>query len=124
MIDAPRSVAIDDNTSLAYVANQNSGNISVIDLGKRAVIDNLPLAANARPQTVRVIPPGGMLAVTEPNNGVVDLFDLTTKARYTARMTATDVVFQQTNAYLTNQIGAAASATSCWSRVNRRAQCR
>ena len=64
------------------------------------------------PQNVRVIPPGGMLAVTEPDAGVVDLFDLPSKARYTARMVATDVVFQQTNAYITNQIGAAASAAA------------
>jgi uncharacterized protein (TIGR03437 family) len=109
---SPRSVAIDDTTTLAYVANQNSGNISVVDLGKRAVIDTLPLAANAHPRTVRVIPPGGMLAVTEPDAGVVDLFDLPSKARYTARMIASDVVFQQKNAYLTNQIGAAASTAA------------
>ena len=107
---SPRSVAIDDATSLGYVANQNSGTISVIDLGKRAVIDTLQLAANARPQTIRMIPPGGMLAVTEPDAGVVELIDLPGKARYTARMAATDVVFQQTNAYFTNQVGAAAAA--------------
>ena len=94
------------------MANQNGGTVSVIDLGKRAVIDTLQLAANARPQNVRVIPPGGMLAVTEPDAGVIDLFDLPGKARYTARMVATDVVFQQTNAYITNQIGGAASAAA------------
>jgi len=106
---SPRSVAIDDTTSLAYVANQNSGTVSVIDLGRRAVIDTLQLSVNARPQIVRVIPPGGMLAVTEPDTGVVDLFDLPGKARYTARMVATDVVFRQTNAYFTNQIGGMAA---------------
>lgn len=107
---SPRAVAIDDNTTLGYAANQNSGTISVIDLGKRAVIDTLPLAANARPQAVRVIPPGGLLAVTEPNAGVVDVFDLTSKARFTSRMAATDVVFQRNKAYFTNQTAASAAA--------------
>src|SRR5262249_9060725 len=106
----PRGIAIDDNLSMAYVANQSSGTISVIDIARRAAVDTLPLSANARPQNVRLIPPGGMLAVTEPNAGLVELVDLTSKARFPVRMTATDVVFQRTNAYLTNQIGGAALA--------------
>jgi uncharacterized protein (TIGR03437 family) len=105
---SPRGVAIDDNTSLAYVANQNSGTVSVVDIARRAVVDTLTLGAGARPQNVRVIPPGGMLAVMEPDAGVVDLFDLTSKTKFSARMTATDVVFQRGNAYLANQVGAMA----------------
>jgi len=107
---SPRAIAIDDNTSLAYVANQNSGTVSIVDISRRAVIDTLTLSANARPQNVRLIPPGGMLAVTEPDAGVIDLFDLATKARFTVRITATDIAFQRGTAYLNNQIGAMAQA--------------
>jgi uncharacterized protein (TIGR03437 family) len=107
---SPRAVAIDDSTSLAYVANQNSGTVSVVDIGRRTVVDTLPLTANARPQNARLIPPGGMLAVTEPDAGVVDLLDLTSRNRFTARMTATDIVFQRSTAYVNNQTGAMAQA--------------
>ena len=105
---SPRAVVIDDSTSLAYVANQNSGNISVIDLGRRSVVDTLPLGANSRPQSLRLVPSGGALAVTEPNAGVVSFFDLKSKARSTARATATELVFLRDTAYLANQIGAMA----------------
>jgi uncharacterized protein (TIGR03437 family) len=106
---SPRAVVIDDSTSLAYVANQNSGNVSVIDLGRRTVVDTLTLGTNARPQALRLVPSGGTLAVTEPNAGLVSFFDLTTKARSTARTTATDLQFLRNTAYLSNQIGATAA---------------
>ena len=106
---SPRALAIDDSTSLAYAANQNSGTISVIDLSRRAVVDTLSLGANARPQSLRLFPTGGMLAVTEPNAGAVNFSDLATKARYTSPVTATDVVFVRNTAYMTNQIGGSAA---------------
>lgn len=106
---SPRALAIDDSTSLAYAANQNSGTISVIDLSRRAVVDTLSLGANARPQSLRLFPTGGMLAVTEPNAGAVNFFDLATKARYTSPVTATDVVFVRNTAYMAIQIGGSAA---------------
>jgi len=107
---SPRGVAIDDITSLAYVANQSSGTISVVDIGRRAVVDTLPLAAGARPQNVRLVPAGGILAVTEPDSGMVELVDLTSKTRFPVRIAASDVVFQRSTAYITNQVGGAALA--------------
>jgi uncharacterized protein (TIGR03437 family) len=105
---SPRSVAIDDTSGRAWVVNQNSGSISVIDLARRAVVDTIPVGANARPETARLLPGGSMLAVTEPVAGVVDFFDVTSKAKFTSRAVASDLAFQQSNVYLANPIGAAA----------------
>jgi uncharacterized protein (TIGR03437 family) len=105
----PRSVAIDDASFRAYVANQSAGTVSVIDLAKRAVVDTLQLGANARPQAVRLLPAGGLLAVTEPDAGTIDFLDLTSKAIYKAQATATDLAFEGSNAYFASQTGAAAT---------------
>ena len=106
---SPRAVVIDDATSLAYVANQNSGTVSVVDLGKRSVVDTLPLGPNARPQALRLLPSGGMLAVSEPDAGVVSFFDLNAKTRSTARTIATDLQFLRDTVFVANQTGATAS---------------
>jgi YVTN family beta-propeller protein len=90
------------------VANQNSGTVSVIDLGSRSVADTLQVGANSRPEMVRLLPAGGMLAVTEPVAGVVDFFDLASKAKFQTRAVASDLAFQQANVYLANPIGATA----------------
>jgi YVTN family beta-propeller protein len=90
------------------VVNQNSGSISVIDLARRAVVDTIPVGANARPETARLLPGGSVLAVTEPVAGMLDFFDVTSKAKFTTRAMASDLAFQQSNVYLANPIGATA----------------
>ncbi len=106
---SPRSIAIDDASSLAYVVNQGAGTISVIDISKRAVVDTLQLGATARPQTVRLVPGANALAVTEPNIGMLDLIDLTSKAVFRTRAAVNDLTFQSTTAYFVTQSGTASA---------------
>ena len=103
---APSSIAIDPNSSLVYVANRNSGNISVIDTVRRAVVDTLQIGPNARLETVRLVPATTLLAVTEPNAGVIDFFDLPTRTLSQVQTVATDLTLTSTTAYMVNQAGA------------------
>jgi hypothetical protein len=75
-------------------------------------VDTLALGANARPQNLRLLPGGRVLAVTEPNDGVVSFYDLNTKSRSTMRATVTDLQFLRNTAYLANQIGGSAAYAS------------
>ncbi len=106
----PRSIAIDDNAFRAYVANQNDGTISVIDLARRALVDTLTLSANARPQTIRLLPAGGTLAVTEPDAGIIDFVDPVARSAFKVQSVANDLMFQQNTAYFVSQAGAWAAA--------------
>jgi YVTN family beta-propeller protein len=58
----PTDVAIDAAGSYAYVTNQFSSNISVIDLGTNTEVDSIPVSG--APFRVRLSPDGGSLFVT------------------------------------------------------------
>jgi uncharacterized protein (TIGR03437 family) len=106
---SPRSVIIDENSGSAFVANQGSGTISVIDLARRAVTDTISLGANARPQTLRMIAPGTLVA-TEPNAGVLDVIDVASKIRSTLRNASADLSMLQETGYFVTQAGAETAA--------------
>jgi uncharacterized protein (TIGR03437 family) len=108
---SPRSIAIDDTSFLAYVANENGGNITVIDLGKLAVVDTIALAANARPVAVRLIPQTAQIAVAEPNLGTIEFIDLVFKRGFSTRAVANDFVVTEGTEYLANQTAGTVTAT-------------
>ncbi len=70
----PRSVTVNGN--YAYVANQGSDTISVIDLSTKTIRANLPVAD--RPVGVAVSPNGRFLAITEFGNDTIRFLDTNT----------------------------------------------
>ncbi|MBI3666839.1 MAG: YncE family protein, partial [Acidobacteria bacterium] len=65
----PRSIAVDAAGGKAYVTNQDVGTISVISLATLSVINTFDLGAEARPQTIQVIPSLNMAVITDPSAG-------------------------------------------------------
>jgi len=69
----PRTVAVDDADSRAYVANQGSDSLSIVDLTAQGVITEV--VVGDRPVGVAVSPDGRFVAVTELGDDTVRFLD-------------------------------------------------
>jgi hypothetical protein len=76
----PRGIAIDATGARAFVTDQQTGNISVIDIAGRSVVDTIVLGAAVRPQAIQIA--SNFAIVSDPNSGPdgrLLIVDLTTK---------------------------------------------
>lgn len=85
--DFPEDVAITPNGKRAYVANQGSGTVSVIDTSTKLVVATVPL--DDGPNGVAITPDGKHAYVSTLNNGTVAVIDTATNIAV-AKVTVAD----------------------------------
>ncbi|MGH3937644.1 MAG: YncE family protein [Pseudonocardiaceae bacterium] len=101
----PRGVVVSPDGRRAYVTNNGSGSVSVIDTASTAVVATLPVGDN--PGAVAVSPDGGRAYVTNFSSGSVSVID-TASTTVTATLTVGDgpgavaVSLDGRRAYVTN----------------------
>jgi len=71
--DQPRSVAIRPDKAYAYVTNQGSGTVSVIDLGTLAKVADIPVGIE--PYGLALTPDGGQAYVSNSASNTVSVID-------------------------------------------------
>jgi YVTN family beta-propeller protein len=118
---APRGVAMDTAGARAYVTNQNSGSISVIDLAAAAVVDTIPLGDDAHPQAIQLAPLSptvNVAVVSDPDagpDGKLIIVELASKKLLTVSVNpdrsggAGDLAVNATTVYSANQTGGSVS---------------
>jgi YVTN family beta-propeller protein len=116
--NGPRGVAVDPVAMKAYVTNEDSGTVSVIDLISFAVSDTLKLGGNIRPASIQLIPGSSLAVIAVPSFGEAGealVLNLTSGTFSTINVNparsggSSDIAIHGTTAYFANQTGATVS---------------
>ncbi|HLY20405.1 MAG TPA: beta-propeller fold lactonase family protein [Bryobacteraceae bacterium] len=119
--NGPHTVAVDAAGANAYVTNEDSGTVSVINLSTSMVSNTITLGQDIRPASIQLIPGSTFAVIAVPDEGddgealVLDLTSglFTTIDVNPARSGgASDVAINGTTAYFADQTGGAVSYVS------------
>jgi uncharacterized protein (TIGR03437 family) len=116
---APRAVAVNATTNVAYVTIQDQGVVLPINIATHAALNPISLGPTARPAGIAMLTSLGLLAVTEPSagpNGQVILIDPVKGTTAIVNVNpdrsggASDIAVAGSTVYFANQSGGSVTA--------------